>query len=162
VAGRGRPKTTVEDKLKEKTFDLDVIKKLAIHGLTDKQLADILSVDVRTIHNWKKDPQFLTILQCGKDRADLKVVATHYKCCLGFYKEVEKVLNDGRIVKYKQYFPPNPLLIMSWEQNRMRDKWKQKWPEDDLNIGIDEVEGRADKLTDEEVKAEWEKRNAKH
>jgi hypothetical protein len=156
VAGRGRPKTTVEDKLREKTFNLEVIKKLAIHGLTDKQLADILDVDERTITRWKADPEFMSVLKNGKLNADLEVEDSLRKCALGYYMETEKATKDG-VVTVREYYPPNIAAQIFYLKNRQRDRWRDKWPEDAPQAENELSEDRVSDWTKERVKEEYGK-----
>lgn len=124
----GRPKTTVKERIEEKHFDLETIRLIAIHGLTDAELATILKVDERTITNWKKDEQFFSVLNKGKLNADLEVEKSLYKRANGFEFEETMVEGSGQdengkmkvktIKKTKKFIPPDTAAAFIWLKNR--------------------------------------------
>lgn len=129
----GRPKTTVKERIEEKHFDLATIEKLAIHGLTDVELAEILKVDERTINRWKQDPEFLSVLKNGKIEADLEVEKSLHKRAIGFeYEELQQEgtrnaegeLKVKSVKKTKKYYPPDTAAAFIWLKNRRG--WKDK------------------------------------
>jgi len=130
----GRPPKPVEKRIEEKHFDLAVIEKLALHGLTDDELAAILNVSERTINRWKKDdPKFLSVLKNGKLEADLKVEQSLYKRAIGIdYEEIQQEgTSDGEgglkpksIRKTKKFIPPDTAAAFIWLKNRRG--WRDK------------------------------------
>jgi len=129
----GRPKKTVTERIEKKHFDLEVINKLAMHGLTDLELGCILNVTERTIARWKGDAEFLSSLKKGKLNADLEVEKSLYKRANGFeYEEMQKEgIDDGEggikikmIRKTKKIFPPDTAAAFIWLKNRRG--WKDK------------------------------------
>lgn len=117
--------------------------KLALLGLTDKQMADVFNVSEQTLNNWKiANPSFLESLNKGKDEADAQVVKSLYKRAIGFkYKEVhfediqERVdhpeggfhFEEKTRVKtvYKRQAPDVTAQIF-WLKNRQPEKWRDK------------------------------------
>ena len=141
----GRPKTTVPEKLAKIKFDLKVIEELALLGMTDRQLADVLKVDVRTIDNWKKDKQFVSVLKKGKLVADNEMIKSLYKSGMGFeYTEIKKEGADidsidliRKVTKTTKYYPPVPASMIFWLKNRQGWVDKQDFGGfDDLTITV--------------------------
>jgi hypothetical protein len=130
---RGRKPKPVKDRIEEKHFDMSVIEQLAVHGLTDKELAVLLKVDERTINRWKKDPEFLSVLKNGKLKADIEVQNALFKRSIGFeYEEIhQEGTSDGQggikpksMKKVKKYYPPDTAAAFIWLKNRRG--WKDK------------------------------------
>lgn len=144
----GRPKTTVAQKLDKKKFDLKVIEELAMLGLTDVQLGQVLSVDERTITRWKKDKAFVSVLKKGKMVADAEMIKSLYKSGIGFeYDEVRKEgasIKDidviSKVTKTTKYFPPVPASCIFWLKNRQGWVDKQEFAMEDVTINIKLVE----------------------
>lgn len=131
----GRPPTSVTERIEEKHFDLEIIRKLSIHGFTDVELGDILGVDERTINRWKKDPAFMSALTKGKVDADNDMELSLHKKGMGFeYTEIQiegTKKPDGsiagqRIRKTTKYYPPDTAAAFIWLKNRRPDKWKDR------------------------------------
>jgi hypothetical protein len=159
-----RPKTTVKERLQEKTFDYDKIIKLAEHGLTDAEIANILDINETTLNRWKSDPEFLQALKKGKEVADSKVERALYEKAVGYSHEDLYITQfQGDIIKEKiiKHYPPSEVACIFWLKNRQRDRWKDKWPDDEFNIDVNEIDGRVDDKTDEQIKEEWLRRNGK-
>ncbi len=143
--GGYKPKTTVAERLAKKTWDMEQIGKIEMLGLTDKQLADILNVDQRTIDRWKKDKEFVTVLKRGKLIADNEMIKSLYKSGLGFeYTEIKKEGADigsieqiSKVTKTTKYFPPVPASMIFWLKNRQGWVDKQEFGGfDDLTITV--------------------------
>ena len=140
----GRPKTTIDQKLKKvyEKFDIKTIGSLAMLGMTDKQLADHLDVSARTIDNWKKDERFNAVLKKGKLVADNEMIRSLYKSGLGFeYTEIKKEGADigsieqiSKVTKTTKYFPPVPASMIFWLKNR------QGWVDKQDFGGFDDLE----------------------
>jgi hypothetical protein len=125
------------------TFN-DLAEKLcAKFGADDKKLAEFFEVTEQTINNWKKDhPDFFESIKSGKDihnskKAELSLV----KRVEGFeYEEVHTEITEEwkpdkegvehlvgkkkHVKKVKKYYPPDPLSIFYWCNNRMSKRWK--------------------------------------
>ncbi len=145
----GRPKKSVKERVEAIKFDYGKIEKIAMYGLTDAQLADLLDVDIRTIHRWKKDEQFVSHLKKGKLVADIKVMDSFYKRALGFeYTEVKKEGTDAgtvemisKVTKTTKYFPPDTGACIFWLKNRLGWVDKQEFTGyDDVVIEVNLVD----------------------
>ena len=143
--GGYKPKTTVAERLAKKTWDMEQIGKIEMLGLTDKQLADILNVDQRTIDRWKKDKEFVTVLKRGKLVADNKMIESLYKSGLGY--EFEEVKKEGasiestdiisKVTRTIKHYPPVPASMIFWLKNRQGWVDKQDFGGfDDLTITV--------------------------
>lgn len=132
-----RPKKTVKERIEAKRFSIETIEKLAIHGLTDTEIGDILGVDERTINRWKQDESFLSALKKGKLQADLEVEKALYKRAIGHeYTETHKEGERDEAGNIKVVFvktvnkviPPDTAAAFIWLKNRRgwRDTIEQK------------------------------------
>tara|TARA_R110000764_G_scaffold10764_3_gene32831 strand:+ start:90 stop:548 length:459 start_codon:yes stop_codon:yes gene_type:complete len=105
-------------------------RKLCLMGYTDVELADFFEVSVRTINNWKKEyPDFLHALKLGKSYADAEVTASLYERAVGYSHTETKVFNNqGEILTHdvKRIYPPDPISIKYWLNNRQPEKWREK------------------------------------
>ena len=118
----------------------ELVYRLALLGLTDKEMADVLEIDVSTLQNWKHDyPKFLDSIKKGKDVADADVVKTLYDRANGYdHKEVktEKEKNKkGNLIITKttttnKHIPPDVGAIAFWLKNRRGKKWNDRIPDD--------------------------------
>jgi hypothetical protein len=80
---------------------------VAIYGATDKMLADVLGVNVRTIQLWKNNhPEFNDIIQAGKIKANAKVANALYENCFDrfVWTEEERIIKGVKYVTRKQIF----------------------------------------------------------
>ena len=127
---------------------LDEVEKLAICGLTDKQLGYFFGVSITTITSYKDEhPEFLATLKKGKMFADTDVVYSLYKSAQGFeYEEVtkeERLGKDGDVIgtmtkTTMKYYPPNVTSCIYWLRNRKQ--WIDKLPEKlDIDVPYDDI-----------------------
>jgi len=121
------------------------VKYMAMAGLTDKEIAEKISVGTSTIKRWKKKhPEFLKVLTEGKEVADKKVVESLFKMATGFYYPAEKpmVVQDGNftshveIAKYNEYYKPVPVAAIFWLKNRKPAEWRDK-----QEVGLTDKDG---------------------
>jgi DNA-binding XRE family transcriptional regulator len=129
---RGRPKTSVAEKLSQIPFDLKKVELLnSFHGSTDESLALILGVTEQTICNWKKDPEFILALKRGKDVADSRVVESLYTRATGYSHEAVKIFMPSGATApiyapYTEHYPPDPTSMIFWLKNRRKDEWRDQ------------------------------------
>jgi len=119
---RGRKKEKLGDKM---TFDN--LFMLCEKGFTDDELAVFYKVCKKTINNWKKDPEFLTLLKKGKDMADSKVERSLYERACGYSHPEDKIFNNNgkeMIVKTIKHYPPDPVSAIFWLKNRQPERWR--------------------------------------
>lgn len=121
----GRP-SILNDAIKEQ------IVKMYGEQLTDAKIANILSINRATLHNWKtSDPEFLDTLNKAKEVADEAVEASLLKRATGYSKKATKIFLDsksGQIVthEYIEHYPPDPTSMIFWLKNRQPKKWRDK------------------------------------
>ena len=164
----GRPKTLVKERIKKISFSFEKINKLAILGITDSQLADLLEVDERTINRWKKDAAFMSALKDGKEIADSRVVKALFERSIGFKQEEVYISSyRGQIKKtpYVKGYPPDPTSMIFWLKNRQPDLWREKQLIEQVTNTQEELRNMTDGELDKEISSmnyEWAKeRNLK-
>lgn len=88
---------------------LTLLKGWARDGLTDEQLAEKMSIGIRTLYDWKiRYPQISQALKKGKEIVDFEVENALLKSAI-----------DG-----------NTTAQIFWLKNRRPDKWRDKPVED--------------------------------
>ena len=111
--------------------------KLAILGLTDKQMAAALDISERTLNSWKKEfPEFLQSLKAGKEEADAQVAASLLQRALGYKHAAVKIFADAKtgaqkVVRYTEHYPPDTVACIFWLKNRQPQLWREKPQPDD-------------------------------
>lgn len=108
----------------------EVVRKLALLGLTDEQLAGFLEVSARTLNRWKsRYPAFRQSLMAGKVVADANVAEALYRSAVGQWIETETVyrVDGGRleVIGIKSYRPPDPGAAKLWLINRRPKDWRR-------------------------------------
>ena len=105
-------------------------RKLGLLGYTDKEMADFFGVTETTLNNWKiAHPPFFESLKAGKEVADMEVTASLYHRAKGYSHTETKVFNNqGEIVTHdvKKIYPPDPISIKYWLNNRQPKRWREK------------------------------------
>lgn len=103
-------------------------------GLTDRQMAKLLKISLRTLHYWKrKHPEFLHSLQRGKAEFDSEEIEGALRQrALGFSIIEEKIItrfikNRVKITKVEttRHYPPDVGAIMTWLYRHRPDRWKK-------------------------------------
>lgn len=88
---------------------LTLLQGWARDGLTDEQLAEKMSIGIRTLYDWKiRYPQISQVLKKGKEIVDFEVENALLKSAI-----------DG-----------NTTAQIFWLKNRRPDKWRDKPVED--------------------------------
>ena len=95
---------------------------------TDAEIAALIGMNRCTLAKWKKvHKTFGTLFKIERQAAVPELLQHAYQHAIGYYKEVEQVDGQGRIVKVKQWFPGNPQLMQfflkNWDSRSYRDKW---------------------------------------
>jgi hypothetical protein len=102
----------------------DQVFEMALLGLSDSQMANILGITEQTLNNWKTEhPMFFESLTQGKENADGKVAKAMYKRALGLTIIEEALTKDGQIVQLKKELPPDTPAAKHWLANRQRKLW---------------------------------------
>ena len=136
----GRPPLVNVSEIDKKALEI-----VASGGYTDKQLAEILSVTVQTVNNYKiKYPEFFASLKRGKDIADAKVEIPLFQRALGYSHPDVNITNyQGKAVATPviKHFPPDLTSMIFWLKNRQKDKWRDRQEIETTNktqvVGLD-------------------------
>ena len=124
-AGAGRP-------TKYQPAYAEQARKLALLGMTDKEMGDFFGVAESTLHLWKKEhPEFSESLKAGKDGADTGVATSLYLSALGggTVTEVKEETDaEGNVITKKtvKELPANVTAQIFWLKNRQPQKWRDK------------------------------------
>jgi hypothetical protein len=102
----------------------DQVFEMALLGLSDSQISNILGITEQTLNNWKTEhPMFFESLTQGKENADGKVAKAMYKRALGLTIIEEALTKDGQIVQLRKELPPDTPAAKHWLANRQRKLW---------------------------------------
>lgn len=102
----------------------DQVFEMALLGLSDSQMANIIGITEQTLNNWKTEhPMFFESLTQGKEDADGKVAKAMYKRALGLTIIEEALTKDGQIVQLRKELPPDTPAAKHWLANRQRKLW---------------------------------------
>jgi hypothetical protein len=125
----GRP-TLYDKKMDEQ------VRKLCLLGYIDREIADFFGIAESTLNNWKHDyPSFLESLKAGKEVADMEVTASLYQRAIGYSHIETKVFNNqGEILTHdvNKIYPPDPISIKYWLNNRQPGRWREKVETEDM------------------------------
>lgn len=153
---QGRPTSYKEEYIEQ-------AEKLASLGATDAEVAEFFGVDVRTVYRWKNThDEFCQALKTGKDKADDRVERSLYHRAVGYEQEEVKIfMPQGATAPvyapYTAKVAPDTTAAIFWLKNRRPDEWREK-QEHDHRSGDGSMSPPNRELTDEELKAEAEKR----
>lgn len=118
----GRP-TKYSPALAEKIIEL------YRNPVTDKQVAEIVGIDEKTLNNWKrKHPEFFLSIKMSKAEIDGLVEHALFSRAVGYTHVEEKVFcSFGEIVTHKslKHYPPNVTAAIFWLLNRQPERWKR-------------------------------------
>lgn len=103
-------------------------RRMALLGLTDKQMADVFGVIEETFIRWKRAyPELFEAILEGKTAADANVAASTYERACGFTRKVQRPVGQhGNIVEYEEYFPPDTNAARMWLFNRQKALWRDR------------------------------------
>lgn len=115
--------------------------KLALLGMTNKEMAQVLGITIKTFESWIiKVPEFYKAITAGRTEADTEVAASLYKAATGFeYDEKrwerrpvinpqtgEKEYQMVLVETTRKMVNPNPTSMIFWLKNRTRHL-EQAW-----------------------------------
>lgn len=101
-------------------------------GATDQELADMFSVSVRTIYNWRNSkPEFAEALKAGKAEADDRVERSLFQQAVGYEQDEVKIFMPAGAespvyAPYRAKVAPNVTAAIFWLKNRRREDWRDK------------------------------------
>ena len=105
-------------------------RKLCLMGYIDTEIADFFNIAVSTLNNWKHDKDgFMESLKDGRAGADMNVTVGLYERACGYsHIETKVFCNQGEITTHdvKKIYPPDPISIKYWLNNRQPEKWREK------------------------------------
>lgn len=124
-------------------LDMGIIETCVKKGFTDKEIADMLKITVRTFHNWKKENEdFFHSLKEWKKEADEKVERSLYERAIGYScPDVHIFAFKGRavITDIVKHYPPDATSMIFWLKNRKPQQWRDR---------VDAVSSLTDEQTD--------------
>jgi DNA-binding XRE family transcriptional regulator len=109
----------------------ELVYKLCLLGATDKEIADIIGVTEQTLNNWKERyPELFESIRNGKEIADAEIAKSLYHRAKGYEHPEDKIFYDKDkgpvIVPTIKHYPPEPLAVAYWLNNRRGRDWRQK------------------------------------
>lgn len=133
---RGRPSSFKEEYTVQ-------VRKLALLGLIDREMAGFFEVSEQTFNAWKAEfPEFLEAIRAGKMKADAEVAAKLFERACGAewteevaFKVKTTEYADGRkvketeevkVVSVRRAAPPDTQALGLWLHNRRTDLWRPK------------------------------------
>lgn len=109
---------------------VEQVCNMAKLGLTEKQMADVLLISVKTLEDYKrKYPEFTDALNKGRIEADAKVAAALYHRAIGYsHPDVYITVQRGEVFKvpYTKHYAPDVGAMAFWLKNRTRG-FDQPW-----------------------------------
>jgi transposase-like protein len=116
----GRP-TLYNDDMPRRAY------KLALLGLTDREIAEQLEINVDTLYRWKREhPEFSDRLNAGKIEADANVARSLYQRAVGYSHPEEKIFcHNGEIIRAEtiRQYPPDTRAAAHWLGARRGAQW---------------------------------------
>lgn len=128
---------------------INMIYRLSLLGLTEREIAMAINIDERTLDQWKLDhPEVEQALLDGKLIADSRVAESMYQSALGYshpdvhilsnrvkkFDEFGKVIEEYTeplIVPIRKHYPPNVTAGKAWLAARQKALWGEST---DINI----------------------------
>lgn len=102
----------------------------ALLGATDKEIAEILEVDVSTVNRWKLvHPAFCESLKKGKKEADAHVAKCLYGRATGYDHPDTHISNFQGVITVTpvtKHHPPDVTAQIFWLKNRQPDRFRDK------------------------------------
>lgn len=100
---------------------------LCLLGYTNKELAEFLGVEERTIYRWMSTyPRFCQAIKRAKDVADVKVTKSLYKRATGYKVKTKYKNKKGEEIERIDEVQPDITAIKYWLNNRQRGRWSEK------------------------------------
>lgn len=119
------------------------VKRLALLGLTDEEIAGFFEVSTQTLYNWDDaHPEFFEARARGKAHADGRVAEKLYHRALGFEQDAVKIFMPANApapvyAPYRERFPPDTAAAQLWLSNRQGGRWKVKSANQTQNLDKD-------------------------
>ena len=125
---------------------VEQVRKLALLGATDREIADFFKVSEATIYRWAIEHEaFCEARKSGEEAADDRVERSLYHRALGYKHDAVKMFQAGGMViseDYVEHYPPDTTAAIFWLKNRRPDRWRDRREQnitgDGLSITINE------------------------
>lgn len=108
----------------------DVVKAIAMQGVTDEELAFSFGLNPNIIKGWRKIyPDFDKAIEEGRTIADLQVIEALHKKAIGHSYETDIVVKHGKdysIETITKTDPPETNAIRYWLSNRDPKRWSDR------------------------------------
>jgi hypothetical protein len=105
-------------------------EQLALHGATDKKIAEILGIAERTLNYWKqKHPDVLRSITRGKTMADARVAEALFQRARGYaHPETKFFVVDKEVVTREttKHYPPDTAAASFWLRHRQPELWRDQ------------------------------------
>jgi hypothetical protein len=153
---RGRPSSYRPDFAEQ-------ARKLCRNGATDREIADILGVCVRTFYRWRAEhDDFAEALRTGKELADDRVERALYERACGYDYDDKKVFHPSGakepvIVPIRVHVPADVGAARQWLASRRPKRWGavKEAPEDfNLVEALEKAQVRLEKHRREKAEEE--------
>lgn len=114
---------------------LTVLSTWAKLGITDKDIADNMGINVKTLYDWKnKYCNISNALKIAKNYADAIIENALYKRACGYtYNEIKKetiqdaegkILQVNKVTTITKEVAPDVTAQIYWLKNRQPDRWR--------------------------------------
>lgn len=119
-------------RMETEKFNLPLLENLAMLGMTDKDIAQVLGLSPGKFRKYKKKHSSIRVtLRKGRVVAAGKVVKSLYKKANGFSVPEEKLFYSAkynRVVRAntRKYFPPDTVAQIFWLKNHAPDFWRDR------------------------------------
>lgn len=113
-------------------------------GLTDAEIAARIGVRRQTVYEWmNRYPDIADAMRRGREVVNYAIEDTLIRRVTGYdtvetRKEYDADGNVVRVVDQVKHIPPDTNAISFWLTNRMRERYKMRWP--DTSAQSDESE----------------------
>ncbi len=151
-------------------FNLSLLGRLAMLGMRDKDIAEVLEITPKEFSKYKKAHASIRMtLKKGRVIASGNVVRSLYKKANGFSVPEEKIFYSAkhdRVVRAqaRKYYPPDTVAQIFWLKNHAPDFWRDRKEIENIG-GVSAVQsikfilvqpgasgGKSDKIIDADFK----------
>lgn len=130
--------------------------ELALLGANDKQIANVMGIDIMTLDYWKRTKEdFREALNNGKTIADATVANSLFKCANGYMikKHVVHVIKGKPVVtEYEEEVGPSAWAANKWLSIRQRPNWSETHRVEVTNTNVNINKFDFNVLSTEELK----------
>jgi hypothetical protein len=108
----------------------EMVRRLALLGLNDVEMADAINIDVHTFSDWKaRHREFRRALARGGVEADAKVAQSLYRRATGYRAPAVKIMqHEGKplIVDYLEHYPGDVTAQRHRLATRQPERWRER------------------------------------